>query len=673
MEMQRRDGELVFGLDIGTRNVVGTVGYKDGEEFHVVAMCNEEHETRSMLDGQIHDIGRVGRTIQKVKESLEGQTEARLSEVCIAAAGRVLKTEEITIDYEYPEESVVTAEDIHNLELMGVEEAQKKLNKENDTKFRFYCVGYSVVRYYLNEDPISNLESHKAEKITADIIATFLPEDVVDGLYSAVGAAGLEVANLTLEPIAAINIAIPEAFRLLNIALVDVGAGTSDISITRDGSIIAYGMIPHAGDELTELIVQHYLVDFKTAEHIKLSSTFEEKITYTDIMMIEHEIKSEEVWELVKPVVDNITTEVANKIIELNGDKTVSACFVVGGGGKIHGFTTMLSEKLKIAQERVALRGEEVLQKVHFVQEEIKKDPLIVTPVGICLNYFDQKNNFIFVRFNGERMKLYDNNKLTVMDAALQAGYPTEKLFPRRGREINFFVNGKPRIARGEVGESAVVTLNGKPVSLSTPIYSNVEIEIIPSTEGTGATCTIADMAEYTQEDIAFVVNGRTVVCPKFVEVNGSLEPSSYEIQDGDRIELRNYYTVDQLRKFMDVEIDMDREILVNNASERLETLVYENFSVNWTVLGAEVHYEDEEEQPGEEEDKLVEITVFVNNEEITLTGREDYMFVDIFDKIDFDVNDSRGRSVVTTINGESAAYTQPLKNGDRIEVYWKE
>ncbi len=51
---------------------------------------------------------------------------------------------------------------------------------------------------------------------------------------------------MTLEPIAAINVAIPEAFRMLNIALVDVGAGTSDISITRDGSIIAYGMIPFA-------------------------------------------------------------------------------------------------------------------------------------------------------------------------------------------------------------------------------------------------------------------------------------------------------------------------------------------------------------------------------------------------------------------------------------------
>ncbi|MBQ9579871.1 MAG: hypothetical protein IJR23_01690, partial [Lachnospiraceae bacterium] len=55
--------ELVFGLDIGTRNVVGTVGYKNEDDFYVVAHCNLEHETRSMIDGQIHDIGRVGKTI----------------------------------------------------------------------------------------------------------------------------------------------------------------------------------------------------------------------------------------------------------------------------------------------------------------------------------------------------------------------------------------------------------------------------------------------------------------------------------------------------------------------------------------------------------------------------------------------------------------------------------
>ena len=239
----------VFGLDIGTRNVVGTVGYQtDDKEFVVTAQYVREHETRAMLDGQIHDIGRVAKTIKEVKDELEKQTGQPLEEVCIAAAGRVLKTVTTHVEYEYAQESVVTGEDVHTLDLLGIEKAQEALKEVNDTSYKFYCVGYSTVKFFLNDEVFISLEGHKANKIGEDIIVTFLPEDVVDGLYAAVGQAGLSVANMTLEPIAAINVAIPENYRMLNIALVDVGAGTSDISITRDGSIIAYGMIPHAGD-----------------------------------------------------------------------------------------------------------------------------------------------------------------------------------------------------------------------------------------------------------------------------------------------------------------------------------------------------------------------------------------------------------------------------------------
>ena len=571
---------LVFGLDIGTRNVVGTVGYKEGTEFIVVAQYMKEHETRAMLDGQIHDIGRVAKTIEAVKQQLEEQIGAPLTEVCIAAAGRVLKTVTTTVEYEYDEETVVTREDIHTLDLLGIEKASGILKEENDTKFKFYCVGYSVVKYYLNEDIFSNLEGHKAERISEDIIVTFLPEDVVDGLYSACNLAGLEVANMTLEPIAAINVAIPEAFRMLNIALVDVGAGTSDISITRDGSIIAYGMIPFAGDEITEMLVQHYLVDFKTAEHIKLGSGSEKEIEFKDIMSISHTIPAKEVWDITEELVDRITTSVAEKIKALNGDKSVSATFVVGGGGKIHGFTEMLADKLGLPHERVALRGEEVLQEVHFEQTDIQKDPLLVTPIGICLNYYDQKNNFIMIHFNGERMKLYDNSKLTVVDAAMQAGFPNDQLFPRRGKEVNFMVNGRPRILRGQSGESAVVRMNGKVVNINTPLEANCEIVIEPSTIGEDAAGTVEQLEEYTESTIVFEVNKKTVICPRFVEVNGVLEPPSYRIQEGDKIELRNYYTIGQLVEFMDVELDMDQEILVNNRDADMATLVYENFSV---------------------------------------------------------------------------------------------
>ncbi len=776
---QEETQQFVFGLDIGTRNVVGTVGYKKDKEFIVAAQYSMEHETRAMLDGQIHDIGRVGRTISIVKEKLEDQIGQELTEVCIAAAGRVLKTVTTDIEYKFPEETIVTREHIHTLDLLGVDKAAQELKEANDTNYKFYCVGYSIMKYYLNGEIFSNLESHKADVIAERIIVTFLPEDVVDGLYMAVGFAGLTVANMTLEPIAAMDVAIPEHFRMLNIALVDVGAGTSDISLTRDGSIIAYGMIPFAGDELTETIVQHYLVDFKMAEHIKLAAATDEEIEFEDIMSLKHTITAEEVWKLTDPLVEKMTTEVAAKIKELNGDQTVSATFIVGGGGKIHGFDEKLAKKLELPQERVALRGEEVLKEVRFVQEEIVKDPLLVTPIGICLNYYEQKNNFIMVHFNGERLKLYDNNKLTIVDAAIQAGFPNSQLFPKRGQEINFTVNGRPRIVRGEVGEAAVVMMNDRPASINDPIEPNCIITIEPSTAGSQAHYTVGELEEYQSSTITFIVNGRLIICPRYVEVNGILEPPTYEIKEGDAVATRSFYTVAQLAEFMDVELDPYEEILVNNRVEGLQTLVYENFSVDWKVLDHHVTQQDMERSIAAEENMLVPagparlqavvqntakaaagsagkkaddqeetakgnlkgnstevsnsintsmevpvetgttvpasagqkqeagaavpegpaqpaetkgsgtgqppeeaqgpepmgtlLQITVNGETVTLTNKDEYIFVDIFDHIEFDLTEARGRMLITEVNGVNAQYTQTLQEGDKIDIYWKE
>ena len=733
----------VFGLDIGTRNVVGTVGYQtDDKEFVVTAQYVREHETRAMLDGQIHDIGRVAKTIKEVKDELEKQTGQPLEEVCIAAAGRVLKTVTTHVEYEYAQESVVTGEDVHTLNLLGIEKAQEALKEVNDTSYKFYCVGYSTVKFFLNDDVFISLEGHKANKIGEDIIVTFLPEDVVDGLYAAVGQAGLSVANMTLEPIAAINVAIPENYRMLNIALVDVGAGTSDISITRDGSIIANGMIPHAGDEMTEVIVQHFLVDFNMAESIKLQSTTSDTVTYKDIMSIEHTIPAQDVWDVAAPVVDNIAQEISAKIRELNGDKTVSACFVVGGGGKIHGFTEKLAEDLDLPEERVALRGEEVLGDVTFEQEDIKKDPLLVTPIGICLNYYEQRNNFIMVRFNGERIKLYDNNRLTIVDAALQAGFSNDELFPKRGTPINFTVNGVARLVRGEAGEGAVVTMNGKPASINTPLEPNSEIIIEPSTAGEAAEYKISQLDEYNHSVITFIINGRKVSCPRFVQVNGRLEPEDYSIRENDVIETRNYYTVRQIAQFMDLVIDTDQMIFVNNEEADLDTLVYENFSVEWktdeygvaridnnnyndtqesdsddaSVLAEqdanstesdntvtrtseqmmnqvldELHDEfakeaeasavpenelpknDIQEEIHEEDSSENTVTVIVNGEPVELSGKDTYIFVDIFTHISFDLQEGKGRAIATVINGRDAQFSEELHEGDKIELYWKE
>ncbi len=590
---------LVFGLDIGTRSIVGTVGYRTSTNgFVVVAQESVEHETRAMLDGQIHDIQAVADTIIQVKQKLEQLIGRKLTDVCIAAAGRVLKTVVACAEMHFNYETVVTNEHVYSLDMLGVEKAYDLLRQEQQNDdIHFYCVGYSVIRYYQNDYPITNLEGHKANTIRTELIATFLPDEVVDGLYAAVEKAGLYVANLTLEPIAAMNVAIPEKFRLLNIALVDVGAGTSDISITNDGSIIAYGMIPSAGDEITEALARHYLLDFGEAEKMKCQSTMRKQVTVHDIMGLSHKISSEEIAEVAEPVVREITTRVADRIKELNGGKPVSAVFVVGGGGKMMGFEETLADNLGIPKERVALRGSEVMGQIEFLQKNIKVDSLLVTPVGICLNYYEQKNNFIFVTLNGQRIKLYDNSKLTVVDAAMQMGYPNEDLFPKRGKALNYSVNGEKRMKRGEPGDSAVVNLNGKESALSGALSQNDKIEIKASTAGKDAVMTIGEIQEY-HSAIHFIFNRKPITCPRFVQVNGELVSQYYEIQENDEIEILEYYTLEQVLEFMD--IVCRGRAYVNNASADMETKVYDNFTIACEIKKEEPNYQELIKEYGE-------------------------------------------------------------------------
>ena len=177
------------------------------------------------------------------------------------------------------------------------------------------------------------------------------------------------------------------------------------------------------------------------------------------------------------------------------------------------------------------------------------------------------------------------------------------------------------------------------------------------------------------------------------MEVNGSLEPGSYEISEGDVVETRNFYTVGQVAEFMDIDIDTDQQILVNNREAGLDTLVYENFSIDWTTEGFGVAQETdnrynatettEEAGTGQEGKKEVQIpsmqedteicTVTVNGERVELIGKKSYIFVDIFDRITFDLTAGRGRAIATLVNGKNAEFSQELHEGDRIELYWKE
>ena len=710
---------VVFGLDIGTRSVVGTLGYMRDGQFNVIAQNVQKHSTRAMLDGQIHDIGKVGMTIRTVKEHLEQETDIHLTDVCIAAAGRVLRTIRSTYETEYDGNHEITDEDIYTLNSQAVEQAYREFLEKNDTGLKFYLVGYTVMHYYLDGYQIINLEGHNAGKVAVELIATFLPDDCVDGLYKACERADLKVANLTLEPIAAMTVAIPDRFRLLNLALVDVGAGTSDICITAEGSITSYGMLPIAGDSITEVIAQHCLVDFNTADQIKIDASIKDKIDYVDIMGLNKTITAKEIAKIIKPIVDRMAKMVVQQIRQLNGNRPVNAVFVVGGGGVVPGYTKAIAREMKIPEERVALRGEEVMKDIRFLQDEseIEKNSLMVTPLGICMAYYEQTNNFVFVSFNGNQYKIYDNGKLAIVDAAMQAAFPNEDLFPKRGQELRFTVNGKERFFKGELGEAAVITLNGRPADIHTRIHGNDLIEVTHSTAGRPGRGELEQIPEF-KSTLAVNVDGVNVDVPRIAMVNGERQPSFYSIKQGDVIEFPDHETAAQVAEMVGVELTDDIVITVNNEVADGNTPVYENFKVEFrkSVDAIMDYYSDypdadtvaieqENEAAAGEIDPGISITpreggglelaaageeppapqyqaprrvvtrdmhVIVNKDAVTLHGKSEYIFVDIFDVIDFDLSKPGGRSIVTTLNGSTPDYMQPLHDGDKIEVYWK-
>ena len=175
--------DQIFSLDIGTRSVVGMILKQEGNSFSIVDYESVEHRERSMYDGQIHDVSEVAGIIQQVKNRL-AERNGPLEQVSVAAAGRSLKTKKATFEQPITGYSLLTKNDVLSLEFAAIQEAQKLLaSTQTEVDFRdYFCVGYSIVNYYLDDEVIGNLVDQRGHVAKVEIIATFLPRLVIDSL-----------------------------------------------------------------------------------------------------------------------------------------------------------------------------------------------------------------------------------------------------------------------------------------------------------------------------------------------------------------------------------------------------------------------------------------------------------------------------------------------------------
>ncbi len=548
--------EWVFALDIGTRTIMGVVGEERGDRIEVLAVQVLEHAQRAMLDGQIHDIAKVAAGARKVKEALEARLGRRLQRVAVAAAGRVLKTCQVSVTREIDESREIDAQLVGALEMEGIRRAQDQIATELPDNGRnpFYCVGYSVIHYHVNDLPIANLIGHRGTLIGADLLATFLPHMVVDSLHTVMERIGLQVSSMTLEPIAALNVAIPRDLRMLNLALVDVGAGTSDIAITRGGTVVGYAMAPFAGDEVTEAIAQQYLVDFHTAERIKLSlGEPAGEIAFHDILDNQMVVPVDAVLDVIRPVVENLARTIAERVIACNGGKAPNAVFLVGGGSQTPELAHLLSGIMGLPAERVAVRNRSIARNIGYEGSELQ-GPESITPFGILTTAFQQAGrDFYHVYVEDRPIRLYNARRMAVSDALLLAGYVPDQLIGKSGRSLTIMLNGMEKVIRGGFGKPAVIERNGQPAGLTTTVEPGDRISVREAERGPDAVSSAGDHAGACRP-VVLVLAGVQYEVPGRLLCNGKVVEPQTPLRDGDSLVVEPPSTVAELAALFELD-----------------------------------------------------------------------------------------------------------------------
>jgi len=714
--MKDRDNRI-FALDIGTRKVVGIIAQKVKDKIKVIDVEIAEHTSRTMLDGQIHNVNEVAKIVINIKQTLEKRQGLTLNKVGVAVAGRALKTVKTRIEKEISLDVEINDDNVKNLELEAVSNVLDDVNNDLG-KDNYYCVGYSVVKYELDGGVIGDLIGHFGRNVAVDVIATFLPRVVFDSMLSVLRRAELEITNLTLEPIAAINVIIPKDVRRLNLLLLDIGAGTSDVALTKEGTVFAYGMVPEAGDEITEMICEKFILDFGTAEAIKRVLMQRPKIQFRDILGKEHHIETAKVIESIRLRVKALAHSISSYVLELN-QKVPHAVILIGGGSLTPLFESELSAAFPLDASNIGVRLPEFIEGIEDKTGKLK-GPDMVTPLGICVMTANSSGlKFIELSVNDRRVNVLDmQQNLDVLSALISAGIDKMRLYGKIGQAICVEVNGQFRVIKGEMGKPAQILINGEKAALNTRIKNQDKITFLEAENGKDAEAEVKDILEITT--VKAIVNGNEVEINPQILMNDFPVSLDTPLPDRANIEYHPYVQVSDALEACDIDTQAlaEREIMVR-VNKEPKILSQASFSLfiggNKASLSSKVtegsilefkpdqaafyKIKDVVEMPPSAEDTKVILNgemhiipgapgrIFMNDkavdpeefiidraEIVTKSGGKLPPTVSqILEHLPFNSDEQRGKLLKITVDGTPAGFTTQLVSGAEVVISFEE
>jgi cell division protein FtsA len=385
--------EIVVGLDIGTTKIAALVGRRT-EHGKIEILGIGKAESLGVARGVVLNIDETVRAIREAVAEASNKSGVDIKVVNVGIAGQHIKS--------------LQHRGMRTRRSIDEEISQKDIDELIDDMYRLAMspgeeIIHVIPQEYIidNETGIKNPIGMAGTRLEANFHIITGQVAAAKNIYKCVNKAGLEVSELTLEPLASAEAVLSDEEKEAGVVLVDIGGGTTDVAIFHDNIIRHTAVIPFGGNIITEDIKEGCSIIKAQAEllKIKFGSALAGENQENEIVSIpglrgrpHKEISVRNLAHIIQARMEEIVEHVYYEIKNSGYEKKLIAGIVVTGGGSQLKHITQLLEYVTGMDTRIGYPNEHLASS----SEEVTS-PMYATGVGLVMrglqSYQKQKKN----------------------------------------------------------------------------------------------------------------------------------------------------------------------------------------------------------------------------------------------------------------------------------------
>ena len=344
MIKQKEEKNLIVGLDIGTSKIVTIVSeIKNDGEIQILGIG--QHISRGLKKGVVVNIESTMQAIQRSLEEAELMADCKIKEVYTGIAGSHIRSINST--------GMVKIRDLEvdNSDVERVIETAQAITLPPDQQ-----VLHTLVQEYIIDDQYDIREPRGMSGMRLEVKVHIVSGAIAaaQNIVKCIKRSGLDVMELILQPLASADAVLTNDEKELGVCLIDIGGGTTDIIVYKDGSVKHTAVIPIAGDQITNDISVAFRTPQQSAEEIKINygccdSDKASPREMIDVPLVDgrapKKITIKDLSEIIEPRVNELFELVTNELIRSKLHNKIASGIVITGGSSLMNNITDVAEK----------------------------------------------------------------------------------------------------------------------------------------------------------------------------------------------------------------------------------------------------------------------------------------------------------------------------------------